>query len=182
MASIRDDLLISVTLASGDLVQKREPALLSKFERSELASCRVPGVHRTQKHIPGFFWVSQMNELVWYESRLEMFILKQLDFTQKIKAILPQPFFLHFSSDGKRRYHIPDFLVWLKSGQYMLVNVKPKRYLGKPINQRSFGACERLCESLGWSYATLSFSGKFKLACRVSPNPRKFQSVCYSNH
>lgn len=147
---------ISLILASGELVARRETALITKFERIELALFRLPGVHRTQKHIPGLFWVSQINELVWYESRLEMFILKQLDFTQKIKAILPQPFCLHYQADGKRRHHIPDFLVWLDGGRRLLVNVKPRRHVEKPQNQRSFKACTELCESLGWDYLTLS--------------------------
>lgn len=156
MGSINDEQLISVFLASGLQICKREITLITKFERNELALYREPGVHRTQKHIPGFFWVSQVNELVWYESRLEMFILKQLDFTKKITAVLPQPFCLHFKADGKRKRHIPDFMVWLEGGQRLLINVKPKRHIDKPLNQRSFRACTELCESLGWTYATLS--------------------------
>ena len=152
----RDEQLISLVLASGELIQRREIALITQFERSKLALFRVPGVHKAQKHVPGFFWVSQVRELVWYESRLEMFILKQLDFSQKIKAILPQPFCLHFKSDGKRRRHIPDFLVWLEDGKRLLVNVKPRRHVEKPLNQRSFKACTELCEALGWTYVTLS--------------------------
>lgn len=156
MGTGHDEQLISLILASGELIQKREIALITKVERNELALFRVPGVHKTQKHVPGFFWVSQVNELVWYESRLEMFILKQLDFSQKIKAILPQPFCLHFKSDGKIRHHIPDFLVWLEGGKRLLVNVKPRRHVEKPLNQRSFKACTKLCEALGWAYVTLS--------------------------
>ncbi|MDQ3058008.1 MAG: TnsA-like heteromeric transposase endonuclease subunit [Pseudomonadota bacterium] len=156
MGSINDQQLISLTLSCGEVVEKREIALITKFDRNELALYREPGVRRTQKHIPGYFWVSQVNELVWYESRLEMFILKQLDFTQKIKAVLPQPFCLHFKADGKRKRHIPDFLVWLEGGQRLLINVKPRKYVDKPLNQRSFQACTELCEALGWTYATLS--------------------------
>jgi len=156
MGAVNDEQRISLILASGELVQKREIALITKFKRSDLSLFRVPGVHKTQKHIPGFFWVSQVNDLVWYESRLEMIILKQLDFTQKIKAILPQPFCLHFSSDEKRRRHIPDFLIWLEDGQQLLVNVKPRRHVEKPLNQRSFKACADFCETLGWTYVTLS--------------------------
>ncbi len=156
MGSTNNGQLISVTLASGERVQKREIALLTKYERQELSPYREPGVHRTQKHIPGFFWVSQINELVWYESRLEMFTLKQLDFTQQIKSVLPQPFALHFKSDGKARLHTPDFLLWLEGNQRLLVNVKPRRYVDRPLNQRSFQACNELCETLGWSYVTLS--------------------------
>lgn len=147
---------VSLKLASGEVIQKREIALVGRYERKELDLYRTPGVHRTQKHIPGLFWMSQVNELVFYESRLEMFTLKQLDFTQKIKAVLPQPFCLHFEADGKRRLHTPDYLLWLDGGKRLLVNVKPKKQVEKPINQRSFKACAELCETLGWAYVTLS--------------------------
>lgn len=156
MGTGHDEQLVSLALVSGQVVQKREAALITQFDRSEMAPFRLPGVRKTQKHVPGFFWVSQVNELVWYESRLEMFVLKQLDFSQQIKAILPQPFCLHFNSDGKRRRHIPDFLVWLESGKRLLVNVKPRRHVDKPLNQRSFKACTVLCEALEWGYVTLS--------------------------
>lgn len=154
--STDEDLQISLMLSSGEEVQRREISLVTKFERRELSLYREPGVHKTQKHIPGFFWMSQVDEMVWYESRLEMFILKQLDFSQSIEAILPQPFCLHFRDEGRRRRHIPDFLVWLSGGRRLLVNVKPRRHVAKPNNQRSFKACALLSESLGWSYTTLS--------------------------
>jgi hypothetical protein len=156
MAIVGVDQLVTLTTAYGALVKKREISLLAQFERSELSQHRNPKARRTQKHIPGFFWVSQVNELVYYESRLEMYILKQLDFTQKIQAILPQPFALHFKADGKRRVHTPDFLLWLEGGKRLLINVKPKRHVDKPLNQRSFRACLELTEALGWGYATLS--------------------------
>ena len=156
MESVNDQQLISLTISSGEVVHRREIALITKFERVELALYREAGAYRTQKHIPGFFWVSQINEMVWYESRLEMFVLKQLDFTQKIKAILPQPFCLHFKAEDRRKRHIPDFLVWLEGGHRLLVNVKPRKYVDRPLNQRSFQACTELCETLGWSYTTLS--------------------------
>jgi hypothetical protein len=156
MRSSKSDQLISVTLASAERVRRREIALLAAYDRSDLRPCRKPGVHRTQKHIPGYFWISQLNELMWYESRLEMFSLKQLDFTQKITAILPQPFVLHYHADEKKRTHTPDYLLWLEGNQRLLVNVKPRKYLDKPLNQRSFNACKQLAESLGWGYQTMS--------------------------
>lgn len=156
MRVIQDNQLISLTLASGEFVRKREISLIAQFERKELDLHREPKARRKQKHIPGLFWVSQLDEHVWYESRLEMFILKQLDFTKKIIDILPQPFALHYREGDKLRLHIPDFLVWLEGNRRLLINVKPKTQLWKPLSLRSFKACVELSTTLGWDYATLS--------------------------
>jgi hypothetical protein len=56
--------------------------------------------------------MSKLERLVSYESRLEMIILKQLDFDPDLYEVLPQPVVLHFTSGGKRYRHIPDYLAW----------------------------------------------------------------------
>lgn len=37
---------------------------------------REPRAYKGQRNVPGYFWMSKLNRLVWYESRLEMVILK----------------------------------------------------------------------------------------------------------
>jgi hypothetical protein len=155
MGPSESELLVSLTLASNEVVSRREPALIAVFERSELNQHRTPKAHTNQKNIPGLFWVSQLNELIWYENRLEMFILKQIDFSLNIKAILPQPFELHFKKDGKSGQHVPDFLVWLKDGQRLLLNVRSKRTIGTQTCQRMISVCTELCDSIGWNYSTM---------------------------
>ncbi|MFS0755127.1 TnsA-like heteromeric transposase endonuclease subunit [Noviherbaspirillum sp. 1P10PC] len=150
------DATVSVHLKDGRIIKGEAPTFLDHLTRDDLRPVREPGVHKNQKHIPAYFWMSQLRELVWYESRLEMMCLKQLDFGIPLIGVLPQPFILHYTSDGKRYWHTPDFLVWCTDGSRLLVNVKPTRHLAAPHNQRAFRACLDLAQYLNWSYSTQS--------------------------
>lgn len=147
---------VSCQQAGGPPIEGREPELLGKLDLTKLESVRRPGVHRNQKHIPGFFWMEQTQDLVWYESRLEMLILKTLDHERDVAAVIAQPFLLSFSDESKVRTHVPDFLLVLKNGHSVLVNVKPKRYVDTPRNAKCFAACQHLAERLNWEYITRS--------------------------
>lgn len=145
---------VSCLPTGGLSIERREIELLGQIDLSKLASVRTPGVHKAQKHIPGFFWMEQAQDLVWYESRLEMMILKTLDHERDVETVVSQPFLLSFSQDGLTRTHVPDFLILFKDAPPLLVNVKPKRYLDSPRNARSFAACQHLAERLNWEYVT----------------------------
>lgn len=150
------DATISVCLTEGTVVRNQEPSFLGHFARADLRPVRDPGVHKNQKHIPGLFWMSQLREMVWYESRLEMMCLKQLDFGVPLVGVLPQPFVVHYTFENKRWHHTPDYLVWREDGTRLLVNVKPARHVANPRNQRAFRACVDLTQHLNWSYSTQS--------------------------
>lgn len=150
------DATVSIRLTDGRDVKGEAPTFLGHLARADLRPVREPGVHKGQMHIPAYFWMSQLRELVWYESRLEMMCLKQLDFGVPLIGVLPQPFVLHYTFEGKRRRHTPDFLVWCTDGTRLLVNVKPARYVDEPHNQRAFRACLDLTRSLNWNYTTQS--------------------------
>lgn len=137
-------------------MQHEAPTFLGHLTRADLQPVREPGVHKSQKHIPAYFWMSQLGELVWYESRLEMMCLKQIDFSVPLTGILPQPFVLHYFFEGKAHRHIPDYLVWCADGTRLLINVKPARYVNEPHNQRAFRACVDLVRYINWSYSTQS--------------------------
>lgn len=147
---------VSCQQAGGPPIEGREPELLGKLDLTKLESVRRPGVHKNQKHIPGFFWMEQTQDLVWYESRLEMLILKTLDHERNVAAVIAQPFLLSFPDESKVRTHVPDFLLVLKNGPSVLVNVKPKRYVDTPRNAKSFAACQHLANRLNWEYITRS--------------------------
>lgn len=128
--------------------------MLGKIDLSKLTSVRTPGVHRKQSHIPGYFWMAQLDEFVWYESRLEMMILKTIDFERSMRSAISQPFLLSFRAEGKTRTHVPDFLFLLRDGRPLLVNVKSARHLNDPGNQIKFSACATIADFLGWEYVT----------------------------
>lgn len=128
------DTTVSVRLADRRTVKGAAPTFLGHMTRDDLRPVREPAVYEDQKHIPAYFWMSQLRELVWYESRLEMMCLKQLYFGIPLVGVLSQPFILHYTFDGKRYWHTLDFLVWCADGNNLLVNVKPARHVPAPHN------------------------------------------------
>lgn len=64
-----------------------------------------------QKHYSGLYWSSTMRDHVVYESRLELTRLLYADFDQVVTGVFAQPFLLSTTVDGRRRRHVPDFLV-----------------------------------------------------------------------
>lgn len=160
-----EDLTLSVRLPKGEIREGLRPEDLLLFDRSFLKAWRPPACYKNQQNLPGFFWVSQTNQLIFYESRLEMTVLKSIDFGESIEFVLAQPFCLHFVIDGKPRFHIPDFLIWRTMGTPLLINVKPRKYLDRERNRESFAACNAL-------------SRRIKIEHRVSSEP---EPVCQAN-
>lgn len=153
------DLTLSVRLRNDEIRECLRPEDLLLFDRNSLKAWRPPACYKNQKNLPGFFWVSQTDQLIFYESRLEMTVLKSLDFGESIEFVLAQPLCLHFWIDGKPRFHIPDFLVWRNMGLPLLVNVKPKKYLNKERNQESFAACNSLSRRIKIEHRVCSEPG-----------------------
>jgi hypothetical protein len=148
---------VTVRTNADEWIERRELSLLAAYAPGELLPVREPDAYQGQTHIPGFFWMSRLRRLVWYESRLEMVALKMLDFDPLLVDVLPQPFILHYRVDGKAYRHIPDYLVWRsKEPHRHVVNVKPRKSVDKPTNQRAFTACAEACSALNWSYTTQS--------------------------
>ena len=114
------------------------------LDRSSIAPWRPPACFKHQQNLPGYFWMSQTRQLIFYESRLEMTVLKRIDFEEKVAFVVPQPFELHFRVGASKRRHVPDFLVWRVNADPLLVNVKPLAYMDKARNRDSFAACQAI--------------------------------------
>lgn len=117
----------------------------------EIAPVRKPAFYKGQTSLPGYFWMSRMDELVMYESRLEMVVLLQLDFNPLIISVVSQPCVIHYSYDSRRYRHTPDFFVRYKNDVGELINVKPRKYVEKERNLRSFAACESASVEMGFA-------------------------------
>lgn len=148
------DFTVSLLLSSGARVEQRELPLLAKCAPGELQPVREPRAYKGQRNVPGYFWMSKLNRLVWYESRLEMVILKQIDFDPLLIDVLPQPFVLHYRDAKGSASHTPDYLAWYRDGSRRVFNVKPAKFVHKPNNQRAFAACAEACRAINWQYST----------------------------
>lgn len=148
--SLRISVRLKGTLDHSDdtVLQGLKPEEFMLLKPEQLNPWRAPACFKGQVNMPGYFWVSQTKQLVFYESRLEMAALKQMDFEEDITYALAQPFHLAFVASGRRANHVPDFFIWRKGSRPLLVNVKPRKYMEKPHNQAAFAACRELAAHL----------------------------------
>jgi hypothetical protein len=68
--------------------------------------------YKSQKNYSGSFWSATENDVVIYESRLELARLLFADFDTSVRHIVAQPFLLRAKVDGDLRRHIPDYLLF----------------------------------------------------------------------
>lgn len=122
----------------------------------QILPVRDAASYKGQKNYPGYFWMSNLDELVMYESKLEMAVLLQLDFNQTVNAVVPQPFLMRYIHGSKTYRHTPDFLVRYNNGAAEVINVKPKKWVDTEKNQRAFAACRAASNQMGFGYTTRS--------------------------
>lgn len=111
---------------------------------------------RGQAHYPGAYWSEVAGGHVAYESRLELSFLLFADRDPGVRAIYAQPFRLVAAVGGKKRRHVPDFLVEDSGGGLTVVDVKPRRRLGREEVRFSFGWTAGLAGRLGWGFGVFS--------------------------
>jgi hypothetical protein len=148
---------VSYRLESGELCAERPLEEFSRLaERAAISPFRLPVSYKGQAHFPGYLWMAANNTLVAYESRLEMMVLLHLDFTQTVRHVISQPFLLNYRFDLRTYHHTPDFLIFFKSGEIEVINVKPIQFVGKEANERAFSACKQAALEMSWAYSTRS--------------------------
>jgi hypothetical protein len=111
--------------------------------------------YRGQKHYSGTFWSATQCGHVVYESRLELARLLLADFDTSVSGIVAQPFLLRANVDGKQCKHVPDYFLITTDGP-VVVDVKPRRLLAKPVVIRTLAWTRETVESRGWRYEVWS--------------------------
>jgi hypothetical protein len=142
------------TLSGRELHRHKPQQFAARALARDIQSVRLPVSYKNQKHLPGYFWMSSMNALVAYESRLEMTILLQLDFNEAIRHVVSQPFVLHYYAKNRIYRHTPDFLAIYDNGAAEVINVKPRKFIHSEKNRRAFSACKDAAIEMGWAYST----------------------------
>jgi hypothetical protein len=148
---------ISYKTGAGRLLTQHQPRqFIARALDDDIQAVRIPTAYKGQQHLPGYQWMSRMNRLVAYESRLEMTILLQLDFNKAVAHVVSQPFVLHYQDETKIFRHTPDFFVRYGDGNGEVINVKPRQYVQKEKNVRAFEACRSAAVEMGCAYSTRS--------------------------
>jgi len=117
-----------------------------------------------QQHYSGTYWSSVMSGHVIYESRLELTRLLYADFDRGTEAVFAQPFLLSAQVDGRKRRHVPDFLILRRGRVPLVVDVKPRHLLTRPKVSFSLGWARETVESRGWEFEAWSEPPEAELA------------------
>ena len=119
------------------------------FERA--APARELASYRGQRNFPGWWYFSRTKTHVGFESWLERDHLMVFDADPKVVSVSSQPFWLHWSVEGRERRHAPDFFVRLQSGEAIVVDVRPDDRI-EPADAEAFAVTGRACTAVGWQY------------------------------
>lgn len=107
--------------------------------------------YQNQRHFPGSYWSSTMNDHVGHESRHERNRLILADFDPNVTRIVAQPFQLEYRTDKPRR-HIPDYLLIGRDSSVTIINVKTPRALDSHRIVSLLDAVNERFSQLGWHH------------------------------
>lgn len=124
---------------------------------------RIPSFAR-QRHYPGWFWSATTRGHVGYESLLELNRLWLADFDPDVAWISGQPMWLSGIDGSTRRRHVPDLLLKLRAGGFLVVDVKPAKFVALPGVAAVFDWTGRLLQAKGWRYEVWSGAPQTLLA------------------
>jgi hypothetical protein len=123
------------------------------------AECVVAGMpwrtfrwRQSQAHYSGWYWSATTGRHLVYESRLELAYLLMADFDPSVMSIAAQPLCVTARVDGRRRRHVPDFLVIDSDGLATVVNVKPASHVDDPKVADALGWAAKVFAERGWRH------------------------------
>lgn len=139
------------------------------WEDAEAVAVCSPAPWRTfrwwygQRHYSGTYWSATLRDHVIYESRLELARLVYADFDPRVTSIAAQPFMVEAEVEGKRRRHVPDYLLRTVDGP-VVVDVKPLSRTTAPNVAHTLAWTRKLVEDLGWQYEVWTEPNPVELA------------------
>ncbi|WP_395292267.1 TnsA-like heteromeric transposase endonuclease subunit [Kitasatospora hibisci] len=110
--------------------------------------------YRGRRHYSGWYWAATTQELVAYESRLELARILLADFDRSVVAIAAQPFQLVGADGSSVRRHVPDLLLARADGSVTVVDVKAAWRAKAPEVVAQFAWTEQVCATRGWAFET----------------------------
>jgi hypothetical protein len=111
--------------------------------------------HPHQGNYPGWLWTATTGSFVGYESLLERDRVLLADFDPAVVGIVSQPFWVSGPDEacgGAARRHAPDYLLSLRDGCQVVVDVKPAAMCDKPEVAVVLAWTGRVCRARGWRY------------------------------
>ena len=96
----------------------------------------------------GWIKVNKCKEDIYYGSSWEKYLIELCDRSDKVKSIY-RCSVIKYEYEGKNKRYLPDLLVELTNGNYILFEVKPSKNINDPIVQAKAKAAISWCNSLG---------------------------------
>jgi TnsA endonuclease N terminal len=111
--------------------------------------------YKGQRHYSGTYWSSTESAHVVYESRLELSRLLLADFDPTVTRIFVQPLMIRVTIDGRRRRHVPDYLL-IRGAELTFVAVKPRHRVDDPKVTETMAWVREVVEACGWGFEVAS--------------------------
>ena len=89
---------------------------------------------------------------IGYMSSYEKLAFEIIDNDPIVDSYIPQPFSIEYNYKGTQRTYTPDILIYYKDGKKVIVEVKPKLLLEKPINKAKFEALGNFCRQKNFDF------------------------------
>lgn len=151
-AQIPNSELIDYRPAEGEPVAQIPVDELWSLPLEKCAPVRKASSYKGQKNFTGEWWCSTTESHISFESWVERDFLITADFDPKIVGISVQPFTFRFlSATGKQRQHTPDVFLRTRSGDGVVVDVRPDRLVDDEARE-AFGSTIELCRRAGWTF------------------------------
>lgn len=151
-AQIRNSELIDYRPAEGELVAQVPVDELWSVPLERCAPVRKAPSYKGQKNFTGEWWCLTTQSHLSFESWIERDFLIAADFDPQIVGISVQPLTFRFpSAAGRQREHTPDVFLRTRSGDGVLVDVRPDRLVDDD-SREAFEAAAELCRQVGWSF------------------------------
>lgn len=129
---------------------------LARLDVQDLDLARVIKSYHGQTHVGGWYYFGKLQRHLRYESGLERLRLMLLDHDPEVTVVATQPFQLLFKHEGRPFSHVPDLLVVRPNLPRRVEDVKPLKFLNKPVNVLAFAVTRDACERAGLEYAVWS--------------------------
>ena len=97
----------------------------------------------------GSFYSDKLGRDVTFESRLELYLLRQLEISRDVVSYVEQPIDLPYRFDGAPRLYVPDVLATLADARSVLIELKPSLHFGELRNLVKWAAAARWCGQHG---------------------------------
>ncbi|MBW9335673.1 hypothetical protein FEE59_19350 [Herbaspirillum sp. RU 5E] len=116
----------------GVILKKMNEQLLKDLAEGSAIRPVRQVTHRSPQRTVGILACSWIQDRgIEYESQLERRFLLQTLVLPMVKRVVHQPFRIEYIEDGAPRTYVPDFLVLLKDGTKVVIEIKPRKFLKK---------------------------------------------------